>query len=75
MDQPATRSQTRYFQLADYNFSLCISFIIINIIAVSCRVLARKKQKLPLLMDDWLIFPALIFTIASAVTMMICMYT
>jgi len=73
MSQPPISPQTRYFQLADYNKGLCIAFIIVNVFAVGVRVWARRRQKLPLLLDDWLIIPALILTIASATTMIKCM--
>ncbi|KAF2692091.1 hypothetical protein K458DRAFT_381916 [Lentithecium fluviatile CBS 122367] len=68
-DQTPARVDTRYYQLADYNLGLAITFIFIDVIAVGLRVWARKKQKLDLEMDHWLLFPALILTIGSAATM------
>ena len=64
--------ETRYYQLADYNLSLAIAFIVIDTLAVGLRVWARKKQKLPLKLDDYLIFAALILTFGAAGAMIQC---
>lgn len=66
------RAETRYFQLANYNLILTSTFMAIDILVVGMRIWARKRQKLALWLDDWLIFAALILVIGSAATMISC---
>lgn len=44
---------------------------VLCIAAVSLRMYTRKRQKQPLLVDDWILVPGLVFTIAMAVCMIV----
>lgn len=65
----------RYFQLANYNIALLSIFMGIDIVVVGLRIWARKKQNIAFQLDDWLILPALLLTIAAAAVMISCKYT
>jgi nitrate reductase gamma subunit len=64
--------KSHYYQLADYNLAICGVFLFVNIVAVGLRVWSRRKQKLRLQLDDWLVFPALVLIIGSSITMIVC---
>ncbi|KAF4624982.1 hypothetical protein G7Y89_g13188 [Cudoniella acicularis] len=54
-----TEPNEHYYQLASYNLAAAIALPILDVIAVILRIYARKKQNLPLKLDDWLTIPAL----------------
>jgi hypothetical protein len=50
----------QYYQKASWNLAAAIILPIIDVIAVALRLLARRKQRLKLQLDDWLAIPALV---------------
>jgi hypothetical protein len=49
-----------YYQLAPYNLAASIALPILDVVVVALRIFARRKQHLPLMIDDWLTIPALV---------------
>ncbi|KAH6670379.1 hypothetical protein B0J14DRAFT_670688 [Halenospora varia] len=58
-----------YYQQAPHALAAAIVLPIINAFAVLLRILARKKQKLPIQTDDWLTVPALLLLVGAGAAM------
>jgi len=60
-----------YYEKAGPNLAVAIALPILDAIIVFGRLYVRRKQKLPLGIDDWLMIPALILVLGAGVTMII----
>lgn len=65
---PPPKVVTHHYQLANYNLGMTISLLVLNIFAVVMRLLARKKQRMYLQMDDWLTVAALVRIMSPALS-------
>jgi hypothetical protein len=76
MNEAARRDgvATHYYQSAGYNLTLFGVLMVVDVIALALRMLARRKQKQSLKADDWLTVPALILTFSSSAAMLSCEY-
>ncbi|PQE14080.1 plasma membrane Pth11 protein [Rutstroemia sp. NJR-2017a BBW] len=72
MSVPAVHFKSpHYYEKAGPNLAVAIALPILATIVVFGRIYVRRKQKLPLGIDDWLMIPALILVLGAGVTMII----
>lgn len=57
-----------YYRKASWNLAAVTVLPIIDALAVGLRLYARRKQKLPLKLDDWLTIPALVCLISNVIS-------
>ncbi|KAM3067086.1 hypothetical protein ACMFMG_011759 [Clarireedia jacksonii] len=60
-----------YYEKAGPNLAVSIALPILAALVVSVRIHVRRRQKMPLDIDDWLTIPALILALGAGVTMII----
>ncbi|KAI0813187.1 hypothetical protein GGR55DRAFT_561588 [Xylaria sp. FL0064] len=58
-----------YFQTPSHVVAAGIGLSVLDIICVSLRFAARRKQRQPLKADDWLLVPATLFTLGIGISM------
>ena len=53
-------SGNMFYEKPGHNLAAAIVLPVLDAGVVALRIYTRRKQKLPLQIDDWLIFPALV---------------
>ncbi|CAH0044707.1 unnamed protein product [Clonostachys solani] len=67
MADSSVHLKQEYYQTAGHALAAAIVLGLVDIIAVASRLHGRRQHKQKLMMDDWLILPALVFTVGIAV--------